>query len=415
MSGTLQRLDQVQVSELAVSIRNAGIAGAGGAGFPTYAKWERIDEVSNLLVNHQESEPNYYMDKWLGQSRAGDLDELFDALSDSALDVVVIAAKESDRDRWMGELEATLGGTIYLPDELPIDAEDESGVVFAYTDDRYEFGMESVLLNMVAETVIGRDLPMDHGWIVQNTETLLAMYDALLTGQAMTHKHVHVDGHVPQHRFLEVPIGTPIEDILSAAGMSSSELPADAVVADGGPGWCFAIEEPLEQFGIRKRSNCLLVLTEQEVKEHTLGNGRIDLRDLHPWKSGDHESAPTGAITPDHVNIPLITNPAFEGVVEPSKPIVSEGESVEAGEMIAVPAPDGISIPQHTSISGEVMSISDDWITIEHREPTTAVGRTAKVEPLDRLYWTWCQECGEYVIPEATVVDPETYICADCI
>jgi Na+-translocating ferredoxin:NAD+ oxidoreductase RnfC subunit len=63
MSVTLQRLEQAESSELATTIRNAGVSGAGGAGFPSHAKWDRLDEVDHLLVNHQESEPNYYLDK----------------------------------------------------------------------------------------------------------------------------------------------------------------------------------------------------------------------------------------------------------------------------------------------------------------------------------------------------------------
>jgi Na+-translocating ferredoxin:NAD+ oxidoreductase RnfC subunit len=61
-------------------IRSAGVVGAGGAGFPAYAKWKQVDSTPYLLVNHQESEPNYWIDKWLGRDRAGELAALFEAL-----------------------------------------------------------------------------------------------------------------------------------------------------------------------------------------------------------------------------------------------------------------------------------------------------------------------------------------------
>lgn len=414
MSGTLARLDEQQVSEIAVTLRHAGIAGAGGAGFPTHAKWQRIDEVDALLVNHQESEPNYYMDKWLGQERAEDLGALFEGLLDTTLDLVVIAAKETDRDEWMGELEWFADGAIYGPDDLPLDPDDESGVVFAYTEDRYEFGMESVLLNMVADTVIGQDLPMDHGWIVQNTETLLNIYDALVDDEPMTRKLVHVGGKVTDHRFLEAPIGTPASALLEAAGMDADSLADDLLLADGGPGWCFEIEQPPDEFGLRKRSNCLLVVEEEVAEDHTLGNDRIDLRNHREWKQGDHEHAPTDALVPERVHIPLISNPNFEGLVATSEPVVQTEESIEAGEMIAVPSDDGISNAQHASITGEVVEVSDRWITIERTEAPGDGGRTATVEPTDRLYWTWCRECGTHVIPEGRVTDPTDYVCEDC-
>ena len=414
MPDTIQVLDQTHVSELGVTIRNAGVAGAGGAGFPTYAKWNRIDEVEALMVNHQESEPNYYIDKWLGRERADDLAALFDALLGEALDLVVVGAKLSDRTRWVADLESATDATVYKPEDLPVDRERESGVVIAYTDDIYQLGMESVLLNTVGDTVIGRDLPMDHGWIVQNTETLVAIHDALLDGNTMTDKYVHVDGGGAEHRFLKVPVGTPASALLSAAGVPVNDLPEDAVLADGGPGWCFEITRDPTEFGVRKRTNCILILDEETVEEQTFGDDRIDVQDIRDWKGDGHERHPSDEIDPEMVRIPLITNPAFEGIVNRSQPIVGEGDAVSAGEMIAVPGEGGISIPQHASIDGEIADVSESHVTIRRQDPHIDSGRTAVIEATDRLYWTWCQACGEFVIPEETVMDPKSYVCEDC-
>lgn len=415
MNATLQRLDQVELPELSVTVRNAGIAGAGGAGFPSHAKWKRIEEVEHLLVNHQESEPNFYIDKHLGRERAEEMAALFDALLDTALETVVIGAKETDREEWMAELEAATDATVYGPGELPIDPDEESGIVFAYTDDEYEYGMESVLLNMIAGVVIGQDLPMDYGWIVQNTETLCALHDALEGGEPMIRKYVHVSGDVPRHRFLEVPIGTPATDVLGAAGLPADELADDKVLADGGPGWCFEIEAPPEEFGVRKRTNCILVLDETLAWENMLGGGRINVRGRRSWKESDHETEPTETLRPEYVRIPMISNPAFEGVVAPSEPIVERGDRVSTGDMVAVPSNEGISNAQHASIDGEVTEVTDNHVEI-HREPRIdhGTGRRTRVEPLDRIYWTWCMECGEYVIPDGSVVDPREYVCEDC-
>jgi Na+-translocating ferredoxin:NAD+ oxidoreductase RnfC subunit len=120
-------------------------------------------------VNHQESEPNYYIDKWLGHERADELGQLFDALLDRALDAIVIGAKAKERDPWMGPLETATDATVCEPSDIPLDPGSKSGVVIAYPEDQY--GMESVLLRLVVGVVMSDDLPMDHGWIVQNTET----------------------------------------------------------------------------------------------------------------------------------------------------------------------------------------------------------------------------------------------------
>lgn len=405
MASTRLQLDQTRVSELGVTIRNAGIAGAGGAGFPTYAKWQRVDEVEGLLINHQESEPNYYLDKWLGRERAGSLSNLLEGLLSSAVERVVIAAKETDRDSWMRPLERATDATIYEPSDLPLDPTTESGVVIAYTEDDYQLGMENILLQRVCDVVIGQDLPMDHGWIVQNTETLARIHDALVEGSAMTRKLVHVDGAVPSHRFLDVPIGTPATDLLEEAGTSLETLPSDVILADGGPGWCFELASDPETFGVRKRTNCLLVLDEATAWENTLGDGRIDVRNVTTWSKGDHETEPS-RIEPDHVHLPMLSNPAFEGVVEPSRPIVAEGETVEKGEMIAVPSEAGISNSQHAPIGGTIQDRGSSRITIDGSDQELAS---------DRLYWTWCTECGTYVIPEESVTEATEYVCETCV
>jgi Na+-translocating ferredoxin:NAD+ oxidoreductase RnfC subunit len=414
MSVTLQQLEQAETAELATTIRNAGVSGAGGAGFPSFAKWDRLEEVDHLLVNHQESEPNYYLDKWLGREHADEYAALFDALLDRAFETVVVGAKAKDRDEWMRKFETATDATVYLPEELPLDPDEESGVVFAYTEDQYEYGMESVLLRMVADVVIGQDLPMDHSWIVQNTETLYDVLRAFRDGRPTTHKYVHVGGNVPRHRFLEVPVGTPAASVLEAAGRQLSGLD-DEILADGGPGWCFEIENP-DAFGVTKRTNCVMVLDADTAEENTLGSeGRINVVRAKDW-DGDHETEPTTALHSEEVRIPLITNPAFEGVVAPSEPIVSTGDRVSEGEMIATPSSEGISNPQHASIDGEVTAVTDRFVEIHRDEDAAAAAEKSAWDVEQPTYWTWCIECGEYVTMTdgAGKVDPTEYVCEDC-
>jgi Na+-translocating ferredoxin:NAD+ oxidoreductase RnfC subunit len=357
---SLSHLDGMATPTIATTIRNAGVAGAGGAGFPTHAKWQRLDDVDHLLVNHQESEPIYYMDRWLGRERADAFAALFDALLESALETVVVTPKLKHRD-WAEPLEAATDATVYLPEDLPVDADAESGVVFAYTADRYKYGMESVLLNAVAGTVLpGDDLPMDHGWIVQNTETLWNVYRAVEHGDPTTRTYVHVDGNVPEHRFLDVPVGTPAADLLEAAGRPIGSLSDTEVLLHGGPGWCFRTDGPPPTFRASKRTNGLLVLDTETVAANTYGEGRIDVLDARDW-SGDHETDPT-RLAPDAVGVPLVTNGGI-GVVGGGDPVVSPGDEVAAGEMIATPG-DGISNAHHAPIEGTVTAVADGRVDV---------------------------------------------------
>lgn len=354
------------LSAIADHVQRAGVAGAGGAGFPSYAKWQRIDDVDHLMVNHQESEPTYFIDKWLGKAHAETFAGLFDQLLDEHLQTVVIGVKEKYRDEWMADIESAAPGTVYLPDDLPIDADEEEGVVYTYTVDNYQLGMESVLLNMAVSTVIGRDLPMDLGWIVQNTETLYNIDRAVNAGEPVTSKWVHASGNVPTHRFLEVPIGTPASDVLDAADLDADDLPDDQIVADGGPGWCFACETTdYSTYPISKACNAILLLDEDVVAENTFGEeGRINVLEAYDWDDVTVEKEPTETLEPEFVRVPLITNPDFEGIVARSVPTVEAGDAVVVGDVIAEPG-EGISNYQHASIDGTVTEVTDSHIVIE--------------------------------------------------
>ena len=351
-------------AELVARIREAGVAGAGGAGFPAYAKWDHLDEVDHLLMNHEESEPNYYSDKWLAREHPEVFADLFDHLVGEAVDAVVVGAKEKYRDDWMGPLEEATGGSVHGQDDLPVSMEEASGVVFAYTDDVYDFSEEQVLLMIAVGERIGRDLPTEHGWLVQNTESMYNIARAVADGTPVTRKYVHVDGDTPEHRCLDVPIGTTAEDLLGEAGLDADDLGDDAVLADGGPGWCYEIEESPETFGVRKRTNAVLVLGREEVDEHTELEDRINVLEARDWHARDHETEPT-RFEPDRVRIPLITNAAYEGLVGPSEPCVSAGDAVAVGDVVAEPAAEGISIPQHASIDGTVADVTDTHVVLE--------------------------------------------------
>jgi len=357
---SLARLDEMTTGTLAAALRDAGVAGAGGAGFPTHAKWRRLDDVDHLLVNQQESEPIYYMDRWLIRERAGAFAALFDALLQTALETIVVAPKWKDRG-WTRPLETMTDAAVYRPAALPIDAGEESGVVFAYTDDRYNYGMESVLLNVATGTVLGGDdLPMDRGWIVQNTETLRNVYRALDRSRPTTRTFVHVAGNVPRHRFLDVPVGTPAADLLDAAGRPIGSLSDAEVLLHGGPGWSFRTDGTPAEFRVTKRTNGLLVLDAETVAANTYGDGRIEVLDARDW-TGDHETSPS-TLDPEAVGVPLASNPSI-GPVSAADPLVSPGDRIERREPVAAPG-DGISNSHHASIDGVVVGVDGSRIDI---------------------------------------------------
>ncbi|QLG29968.1 NADH dehydrogenase subunit (plasmid) [Halorarum halophilum] len=357
---------EIDPATIADALQSAGVAGAGGAGFPSYVKWQSPEDVSYLLVNHQESEPNYYADKWLARNRAAEFASFFEALLNDVFDVIVVGTKERYRGVWTDELESALEPTVYEAADLPVDATTERGVVLVYTPNVYTYSEESVLLMVCAGVQIGDDLPTDHGWIVHNTESLYNALQAIRRETPVTRKFVHVDGELPRHRCLDVPIGTPATVLLEAAGLDSGEVGDDRVLADGGPGWCYEIHERPAAFGVRKRTNAVLVLDRDIATDGVQDGGYIDVLDAYDWEGGGHETEPT-AIHPDMVRIPLLTNAAYEGFVRPSQPTVETGQRVLVGDVIAAPDPEGLSNAQHASIDGEVVDLTETHVVIERR------------------------------------------------
>lgn len=375
MGSGVKRLRRRDLPTVPVTLQTAGVDGAGGAGFPTYAKWDRLSDVRWLLVNHQESEPNYFIDKYVGRARARAFAEFFEAMLERRVfEAIVVCAKEKDRS-WLRDLERETGATVVDPADLPILEADRRGVIVAYTDDRYEYGMESVLLRLVGDVTMGTGLPMDFGWLVQNTESIDNVIRALDDGTPVIEKHVHVDGDVPNHRFLLAPVGTTATTLLAAAGVDTDDLDDSAMLADGGPGWCFAIAERPEEWGLRKRTNCLLVLDRELAETNTLGDERINVLKSY-LERGDrtYEQAPT-RVDPDHVKVPLISNPSLAGIVQPAIPVVEVGEPVAAGQRIAKPADEGFSTVVHASIDGVVAAVSESHVEIRRlaseREPVS--------------------------------------------
>lgn len=347
----------------AESIQQAGVAGAGGAGFPSYVKWQDLETVDALLINHQESEPNFYADKWLAQEYTAELSQLFDALLDGVFDVILIGTKEQYREEWTKPLEDSFNATVIEPDDLPATVDDHSGIYIAYTPNVYTYSEESVLLTVTANVHIGDDLPTDHGWIVHNTESILNIARALTKETPVTQKYVHVDGPRIQHRCLSVPIGTPGDVLLEAAGLEE-DVPSELLLADGGPGWCYEIEQAPDEFGVRKRTNAILLLDRDVATTNRDDDGRINVLEAVDW-SPPHETSPT-PLEPDRVRIPLLTNHAYDGFVERSTPVVSPGDRVETEDVVAEPADDPVSNTQHASIDGIVRDVTANAVEI-HR------------------------------------------------
>lgn len=349
---------------LADIIKDAGITGCGGAGFPTYAKYDAPQEV--LVVNAQESEPGYFIDKWIHKTHVDAFVDLFGYFKDWGIKKVVVGAKDKDRAWFEGLVSATGAAVVDSTGRNRTDPHTlEQDVVFSFTDDRYAFGKEGALLLVVAQTKIPPgEYPKHHGYIVNNSQTLLNIHQALTTNKPVTRKYVHVFGETPRHVFLDVPVGTPVADLFEEAGTSVGEVETKGfVVVEGGPGWFHKVDPGIH--AVTRRTNSILVIDpafrDPNGKDVLPGRGQEGYP-RRPETEMAKAPSPPGDIPV--VRVPLIDNPDFAGVVKPGVPSVEVGREVSVGDVIAKAADEGFSLPCHASIAGKVSSITEHFIEI---------------------------------------------------
>jgi Na+-translocating ferredoxin:NAD+ oxidoreductase RnfC subunit len=201
---------------LVTAVRDAGVVGAGGAGFPTHVKLAA--QVECIIVNGAECEPLLHVDQELAKAYAPELVEALRAcVSSTGASAGIFALKEKYREA-RGALTAAVAG--------------QAGLSVFALENSYPAGDEHVLVHEVTGRVVPEGgIPLNVGIVVLNVETLHNIWSAL-QGQPVTDTFVTVCGEVKQPATLRLAVGTSIADALAAAGGVTCENPA---IIHGGP------------------------------------------------------------------------------------------------------------------------------------------------------------------------------------
>lgn len=221
-------------------LKNAGIVGAGGAGFPSYAKL--ADGADTLLVNGAECEPLLYTDYYLLKSELPLILCGISAVKDYlGVSACILSVKEHTAKR--------LGFT---------DGEDLGGAIVKVLADVYPTGDEITLIyESLGRVVKPGNLPITAGVIVYNVETLLNIGKAVKSGLPVTEKYLTVGGAVNEPIIAKVPVGMKVSDLFNSIGVKVCEGQA---VLDGGPSMGKIID-PYSSV-VTKTTKGLLVLPE---------------------------------------------------------------------------------------------------------------------------------------------------------
>jgi Na+-translocating ferredoxin:NAD+ oxidoreductase RnfC subunit len=200
-------------------VKEAGIIGAGGAGFPTHVKLASNAEY--ILLNGAECEPLLRVDQQLMEQFADEIIKGFEAAG-----------------RFVGASKALIGikrkheeVVSILKKRIDV-LQLGSFVEVKELEDIYPAGDEQVLVyELTGRVVPEAGIPIHVGCVVINSETALNIYRAL-RNEPVTRKYITVAGDIPKRLTVMVPVGTPIIDVLKLSGIENFN---DYAVIDGGP------------------------------------------------------------------------------------------------------------------------------------------------------------------------------------
>ncbi|WP_413283537.1 SLBB domain-containing protein [Vibrio sp. MA40-2] len=212
VSSTLHKADQQTMLQ---NVRDAGIVGAGGAGFPTYVKLQSKAEI--FLVNAAECEPMLKVDQQLMVQEASKLIRgLQYGMALTGAKEGIIALKEKYQ-------QAMLALTPLLPDNIRIHV----------LPDIYPAGDEVITIWLATgRQVAAGDLPISIGVLVNNVQTLIQLADTLEHNKPVTKRTLTVNGAVANPITFTAPIGITLAEALQLAGGVTIPDPAFIV---GGP------------------------------------------------------------------------------------------------------------------------------------------------------------------------------------
>ncbi len=203
--------------ELLEQIKEAGIIGCGGAGFPAHAKLNC--KVEYLIVNAAECEPLLRTDRYLMRHRAKDLLEALDAVGDMTQAVHrIIALKNTYQDEIQALTEAIQSSNTNIRLHL--------------LENYYPAGDEQMLvLDVTGRTVPPAGIPLHVGAVVSNVASMIGIFEAK-QGVVFTQKYLTLTGEVAHPCIVKAPLGTSIKECIALAGGSLRE---DYHVLIGGP------------------------------------------------------------------------------------------------------------------------------------------------------------------------------------
>ena len=236
------------------AVRQSGLVGLGGAGFPAHIKLNppNIDEVDTLIINAAECEPFITADYRECMENSWDIVSGVQTVMEFLAVRQVIIAIERNKPAAIKEL-SQLAASVSKPGrEVRVKA----------LPARYPQGAEKVLIaTCTGRRVPPGKLPADVGCVVMNVTSIAVLSRYLKTGMPLLQKRLTVDGSAIAHpQNVLVTIGTPIKDVIAFCG-GYQGTPGKLLM--GGPMMGLALMD--DELPVLKQNNAILAFSQEDA------------------------------------------------------------------------------------------------------------------------------------------------------
>ncbi|WP_312629712.1 electron transport complex subunit RsxC, partial [Scandinavium sp.] len=245
--------------ELIERIHDFGVAGLGGAGFPTGSKLKGGgDKIDTLIINAAECEPYITADDRLMQDCAAQIVDGIRILMHVLQPKEVLIGVEDNKPQAISMMRAVLA--------------DVHGISLRVIPTKYPSGGAKQLTQILT----GKQVPhggrsSDIGVLMQNVGTAFAVKRAIIDGEPLTERVVTLTGEsVTRPGNVWARLGTPVRHLLEDAGFCATP---EQMVIMGGPLMGFTL--PWLDVPVVKITNCLLAPSASEMGEEQEEKGCI--------------------------------------------------------------------------------------------------------------------------------------------
>ncbi|CAH7147500.1 SoxR (2Fe-2S) reducing system protein RsxC [Vibrio chagasii] len=239
--------------ELLDVIRQAGISGMGGAGFPTAKKLQSgLGRTDILIVNAAECEPYITSDDKLLQEHADEVLKGIEVVEHILQPKLTVIGIEDNKPAAIKALEV---------------AAKDKDIVIRVIPTKYPSGGEKQLIKILTnKEVPAGGIPADIGVLVQNVGSLYSIKRAVIDGEPVVNRVVTLTGKTfKQPRNVWALLGTPVHELLEEFGYKADKKLPRLIL--GGPMMGFTL--PHANVPITKTSNCILAPTRREIAPST--------------------------------------------------------------------------------------------------------------------------------------------------